>query len=428
MASAIRVRLSKSWLPEKKYIVSRLLEFLIKDPQIHFDIPEKPTQRVEIDLSGQSGKIIFSSDFFSLDETQPLRIPNFNLEDFNQTFRWEGDNCRIISDILGISFILMTQLEDFYSTKKDAHSRLPFHERFLGRYGLEKRPIVEEYLELLRLAVRRLWPQVPLRRTDYELHLSHDIDRPWAHKNVSGRRFARGLARDLIDFRDFGLVPKYFRSYFFSEKDPYWTFDELMTFEESIGLRGHYYFIPRSRNSRFDSNYSLDDPAIAELMSEIHSRGHRLGIHPSYLSSENPAFLSEEFEIFKKKCRELGIPAEGVEGRQHYLKWNPQRSWKDWSELGAARDLSLGFPEKPGFRTGLCRPYSVFDLQSRKELPFEELPLLIMDAHSPPYDSIMEIANSCRRYGGVCTILIHNNRISSQRERSFWFDLLRRIR
>jgi hypothetical protein len=51
-------------------------------------------------------------------------------------------------------------------------------------------------------------------------------------------------------------------------------------------------------------------------------------------------------------------------------------------------DSSLGYPESPGFRCGVCYSFSVFDIIKRKTLALMERPLLLMDVSLKQYLSL----------------------------------------
>ena len=52
--------------------------------------------------------------------------------------------------------------------------------------------------------------------------------------------------------------------------------------------------------------------------------------------------------------------------RQHYLMFDPKKTWAILNANGIKYDLSLGYPEMPGFRCGICYPFKTFDIVKRK--------------------------------------------------------------
>ena len=81
-------------------------------------------------------------------------------------------------------------------------------------------------------------------------------------------------------------------------------------------------------------------------------------------------------------------------------------------------DSTLGYPEKEGFRCGVCYEFSVFDFLKRKKYRLKEKPLLAMDATFLSYEkitpiqmkhTIWELLNKVKKYKGDFVILWHNS-------------------
>jgi hypothetical protein len=182
-----------------------------------------------------------------------------------------------------------------------------------------------------------------------------------------------------------------------------------------------------------DGDYSLDDPWVRALLREIHSRGHELGIHPSYDTYRNPDAIRSELERLRAACAAEGIEQGAWGGRQHYLRWENPTTWRAYAEAGIAYDSSLHFPDHPGFRAGTCIDYPVFDLERGERLDVREQPLVAMEAsflqylrlsHEEAYDRMAELKAHCRRVGGTFTFLWHNNRLQSARDRRLYEAVL----
>jgi hypothetical protein len=120
-------------------------------------------------------------------------------------------------------------------------------------------------------------------------------------------------------------------------------------------------------------------------------------------------------------------------GRQHFLRWSNPMTWRNWSELGADHDATLGFAEHIGFRCGTSRPYGVFDLEQRQTLPLREHPLIAMDTTLLDYmnlapadarDRVADLSRTCRRLGGDFSLLVHNSTLYSGARRRWYGNLL----
>jgi peptidoglycan/xylan/chitin deacetylase (PgdA/CDA1 family) len=215
-------------------------------------------------------------------------------------------------------------------------------------------------------------------------------------------------------------------------RDPNDTFDELMAVSEARGLRSAFFFIAGG-TPPLDGDYSLDDPWVRRLLRRIHERGHEIGLHGSYATMTDPGMLAGELERLRRACAEEGVEQERWGGRQHFLRWRCPDTWRAWDEAGLDVDSSLGFHDDAGFRCGTSHPFPVFDLERRRELRLREQPLVAMEValldrgSSSPAGAgarLRALKDACRRHGGAFTLLWHNSRYVSPRERRLYREAL----
>src|SRR5690606_37092835 len=83
------------------------------------------------------------------------------------------------------------------------------------------------------------------------------------------------------------------------DRDPHFNFDWIMRLSEEVGLKSTFYFISGRTSFRYDSDYEIDDPRIIGLIEEILSRGHMIGLHPSFLSFDKPRVIEKELESLR---------------------------------------------------------------------------------------------------------------------------------
>ena len=131
--------------------------------------------------------------------------------------------------------------------------------------------------------------------------------------------------------------------------------------------------------------------------------------------------------------RSEGIEQETWGGRQHYLRWEPGTTWAAYEEAGLDYDTSAGYADRPGFRLGTCSEVPVFDVRAGRRLTVRERPLVAMevaliDQAGLSYDAALaELAAlkaQCVRHGGLFTLLWHNRRLVSPRERRLYLEAL----
>ena len=353
-----------------------------------------------------------------------------------------AEGLRFGFDLLGSAFWLVTRYEEAVVPDRDRHGRVPAAACLAVKEGFEDRPIADEYADLLWAAMRRLWPAITRPEATFRLRLTHDIDQPWAAFGRSRQDVARGLLGDLGRRRDPGLALRRLRSVVDArsgraDRDPFNVFDFLMDTSEGNGLRSTFYVMAGNAPGDDDFRYRLTDAPFGPILRRIHERGHEIGLHASYGSFGDPDRLLAEFEALRATCRAAGVdqPAWGV--RQHYLRFAVPGSWRHQAAAGLAHDSSVGFAERPGFRSGTCREYPVFDIAGRERLDLRERPLVVMDTTLIEYLAASEaeavartrtIVAACRRHRGDAVLLFHNDALASRRSRSSYRSLIEALR
>ncbi len=336
-------------------------------------------------------------------------------------------------DIFGSIFFQLSRYEEIALPARDEHGRFPAGAGLAMGEDFLTRPLVNEYLEILWTALVRLWPRLERRRRTFTERPSHDVDWP-LHRAHSPPRLAKAVIGDILRRGDGGLALSRLQAVRARlrgdpAKDPYNTFDLIMDLSERKGLRSAFYFMAGSTDRRFDASYSLEDPWIGALMRRVHERGHELGLHPSYRSFRDASVICSEHLALMRTCKRLDIEQAEWGGRQHFLRWENPTTWRAWEQAGLTYDSSLGFSEYPGFRCGTCFEYPVFDLVTRQRLRLRERPLVVMDLamlngpatlESEELTVIEQLRGHCRLYRGEFTLLWHNSRLASPRERSLY--------
>lgn len=198
------------------------------------------------------------------------------------------------------------------------------------------------------------------------------------------------------------------------QKDPYDQFNYLMTLAENAENRFEFNMIGGGR-TRYEGYYDIDDEHIKSLMQEMSNRIHRIGAHPSYASFKDASMMKDEIKAISKSS---GLVISS--SRQHYLRFEVPDTWRCLSEAGIKTDSTLGYAAEPGFRCGTSKPFPVFDIHERKELPLIERPLLIMDVSFKMYKNIqskkvwhfLKNNRTGQKHNGELVILWHNSSLS----------------
>ena len=346
---------------------------------------------------------------------------------------------RLPLDIFGSVFFMLTRYEEAVNAARDEHGRFPATASLAQQANFLRRPIVDEYVEILWAVLHSIWPSLVRRNWGFRQVISCDVDAPFDLSVRSVKTTVRRVLGDLFKRRR--LTMAWDTLHYATEvkrlgvsADRAWRFEWMMDACERAGTRCAFNFITDARHQNDGPGY-WGRPEIDVLMREVASRGHEVGLHASYSSVGDADRTKREFERLKSTSERLGINQETWGGRQHYLRWDVRRTWRDWASAGLDYDSTLSFAESPGFRCGTCRPFPVFDLIERRRLSLVERPLIVMEvsALSPSYlgldrsqaaETIKGLKNVCRRYGGEFTLLWHNTSLLSDADRELYEHVL----
>jgi len=474
----LKISTSKSYLPEKKYISDVLFrEFL----GIEFEIDEKGSNQLTIasqDASDNRKLIIHEGLFKTSDSdwlqevsmpTSPLPVwlpenDNIHIENLPQSvpvifgkplakdsfIRVSNEEIEIGIDIPGSAFFMMTRYEEFVNPDRDLHDRFPIEASLAYREGFTDIPIVNCYLELLWWAISKLWTKLKRREREYRVLVSHDIDDLLGYAWQPFPKLLRSLAVDVVKDRSIsnaanraivntssrlGMVQK--GNEFILQKDPFNNLGRIADINRKYGLIGCFNFIAERTESKYDGYYQLSWEWIREILKNLNLKDQEIGIHPSYKTYKDKEQTKHELNTLKNSCNSAGIQQADWGGRQHYLRWSNPQTWQNYEDAGLAYDSSIGYAERPGFRSGVCYEYPVFNLCTRKKLKLRERPLIVMDASVLDYmrgswgqfkDEAIRFADIVRKYNGDFTLLCHNSRLSKADAMETYEEILRSIR
>ncbi len=462
----LRIAHPPGYGPEREYAVRLVLEEFLG---LECSLEETPRQDVEITLpnAGPERRLLVADCLFRIGEHEwltPAALPELPLD------RWELSvtelSSRLVSpslpilfgdrvgphqspfllesaeelslglDVFGSAFFMLTRYEELSVPERDVHGRFPAPESLAEQAGFLRRPLVNEYVEVLSWALERLWPRLHRRRREFRDRPTHDVDSPLCAAEAL-KDAARKAVGDIARRRDPALAVRQLTSFAQKKRgkhdsDPCNTFDFIMGLSERLGLRSAFYFMAGGA-SRLDGTYSIEDPWIRGLLRRIDQRGHEIGLHPSYDTFQDPVRTQAELSTLRRVCDEEGIEQPIRGGRQHYLRWENPTTWQNWNDAGLEYDSTLGFADRPGFRCGVCFEYPVFNLRTHTPLRLRERPLIVMDRTLYGYmelsvaemlDEIAELRRRCRLFDGEFTLLWHNSLLVPRRARGLYEDAL----
>jgi hypothetical protein len=440
------------------YAIKRLMDIADPGYEIQYQIKYIPSESVELQFGGYPKKIII--ELVSFHQWEQVRSKKaqifwcgrdkfcnnihigdkFITDDIPAIFyrnqpKWmvevvSEDLIKINVDIISTTLFMLTRWEETFDVPKDQHGRFMARECVAYQNNFLHRPIVDEYAMLLRECLEFLLPRWQSERNSFKVLLSHDIDQTRRFPNfwIS----AKTIMGDLIKRNSPSLAWRSFRGYLLKslngKPDPYIQgIIELINLSLKNRLYSEFYF-KTAKFGKYDSGDPIDDE-IMKVVEMIRKNGFSIGFHPGYYTYNNEELFLEE----KRKFEEI-FKIDRYGGRQHYLRFKVPRTWYIWANAGLSYDSSLGYPDHEGFRCGTCHPYKPFDFERDQEINIVEIPLIAMDGTLKKYRRfsieeahrrIIGLANTCKQYEGIFTLLWHNR--STSRDWSVWFEMYKRV-
>jgi hypothetical protein len=369
----------------------------------------------------------------------PIPLPGYSNPDLSLVEEFK-DTIYLHVDLIGLIYWSLVRVEEYNNSNLDLHKRFDYKASHSKRFGYLNRPIVDEWIDILKQILKLKYPGLELRNDKYSIVLSHDVDRPYFYLYLSFLNLIKLIIADILKRLNFISAIKRIKYWFVIKKlkklesDPYNTFDFIMQAAERRDVKCTFYFLTSNRNKNFDSDYTLEDECIIKLMKNIHNRNHIIGLHPSYETYLDSKLLNTEKSVLIESAKRNGIDIDFLESRMHYLRFDIKNTSQMLSDCGVKRDSSLNFSLESGFRCGTCFDYPMFDHYKQIELFLIQRPLLIMDNNFLPLDSsqlflhkiqnVFKIKENCKAVGGNFTVLWHNSELYNLKLRELFLRVI----
>jgi len=355
-----------------------------------------------------------------------------------------GGSLLVFYDIPGLTYWMLSRQEEVGRKDLDAIGRFPATSSHAYRHGYLDRPIVDEWLDILRQVIRRVWPRFDLKQSCFQMRLSHDVDSAARYAFLNPFRLLRRSVMDSIRQKDLTVLLRAYRARaamrFKQEliaEDPHNTYEWLMSLSEQYDVTSEFYFICGRTDPLKDGDYNIASPFIGGLLEEIHSRGHQIGLHPSYNSFREPDVIHQEFMRLRSVCDRRGIVQNEWPARMHYLRWRVGVTPVALEEAGIAVDATLAYADRPGFRCGTCHGYQAFDPVGKRALNLHVRPLVAMDTSvlnsgylnkgvhdGSAFETFMALKSACRKVDGDFSLLWHNSGLGTPELRDLYASVL----
>ncbi len=434
----IKVYIPNNNIAERRYILDTLLaDFLGLEYQLKIKSKESRVDDWIIELES-GNRLIIQDHFFNkfpkdLEYLQKDNIPKDVKFVYNKyaplgnipviygastisTINYQPSTLTCTIDIFASSFFMLTRWEEYVNKTRDSHNRFPATASLAYRFNFLQRPVVNEYLEMLKNMLLELGFSGEFKKREYKLILTHDVDHIYAWDSFW--KWTYNILRDLVkrtSLKNFlWTLNDYIKIKRGLAKDPYDTFDYIMDFSDKLGVKSHFFFMGRGE-TKYDNDYFSGSKEVKAIAKKIKDRGHLIGMHPTYNTYNS-------YEQFKKEKEELehNLETKIVFGREHYLRFEVPTTWQVWEDNNMEWDSTLSYADEDGFRCGVCYSYRVFNFLTREHLKLKERPLIFMDVVDidkfPPkkmQEVVFKLISKVEKYKGEAVILWHNSNFNT---------------
>jgi len=330
-------------------------------------------------------------------------------------------------DIFSASFFLLSRYEEYYPQHTDSHGRFRASDSVAFRNSFLRKPLIDNWVREFAQILVRKFPKLAVRKNNFRSLVTVDVDEPFAYygKNIIKRmgELLHDVAIGKANASDSYKVVTH------EKKDPYQVFDYILSVIKR-NVSDARFFITVGDRTQWDHNPSWKNEEYRRLIRDIAAL-YPAGLHPSYNAAIDAGLLSKEYNRLN-----VIIGSDVTASRFHYLRLKLPDSYRNLTDTGIKEDFSMGYPEEPGFRAGVARPFNFYDISSETETNLRITPLMVMDATFTEYLTlgpaeagriIMDLIAETRAVGGLFVSLWHNTSLLDDEEHKGWRSLFESI-
>jgi hypothetical protein len=323
-------------------------------------------------------------------------------------------------DIFAASFFLVTRYEEYLEFQPDEFGRFPASESLASRNGFLGIPIVDLWVKEMAKFFLRRFQSFAFKRNEYSALLTIDVDQPFAYQGKSLLSTIGGIFRDITS--NDGHATERYKTIARGEKDPYEVFDYITETIEKNKTDVRFFF-QVGDHSQHDKNPSWKNIEYKNLISRLDIK-YISGVHPSFNAARNLSIIKNETSRLKSI-----LGKEIILSRFHYLRLFMPQSYRDLEKAGITQDYSMGYPDQPGFRASLARPFFFYDVIEDRQTALKIFPFQVMDATLFQYKKlddaaamalVLELINETRRVGGLFVSIWHNTSLLETADCKAW--------
>ncbi len=403
-----------------------------------WDLDYKLTDDIEYFNEYSGNKINYSSkkidtEFFikryGLLEEEGVKDQDIKFGQWNDlpTFYQNSDE-RIPFDIFSATFFLVSRYEEYLPHIKDHYNRFTAKESIAYKHNFLDRPLVNLWLLEFKKILQSHFSSITFPPQKFTYQSTIDVDNAYYFLEKGFVRTTASFIKSIL-LMDKELIKKRKDVLLGKEKDPYDTFEFQLSLNKKYNV-DVVYFILLADYGLNDKNCSVHSRKFQLLIKHLSDHA-KLGIHPSFASN-----TSFETIVTEKNRLENIIKKEVELSRQHFLKLDIPKTYRNLIELSIKNDFTMGYASLPGFRASICTPFYFYDLELEMTTNLKVHPFAVMDAtfnyylRTSPEESltiIKKIVDEVKLVEGNFVSLWHNETWSDYKEWKGWSGLYEKM-
>jgi len=326
-------------------------------------------------------------------------------------------------DPFASAFLLVSRMEEYLPGERDRFGRFPAKASLLYRNGLIEKPVVNRWALLVARELEKHYGKMIFPARKFRFSPTIDIDNAWAYRHKGLLRTVAGMGKEVLK-GDFGNFRERMLVLSRKRKDPYDTYDYLEQVFRGNESRIVLFFLIGDY-AKYDKQVSWKNRNFRKLIKELGQK-FEVGIHPSMSASTTGNYSLVKTE--KDRLEQI-IGKKVNRSHQHYLMLKMPDTYLHLTEAGITEDYSMGYPDLPGFRAGICTPFYFYDLTCEKVTPLKIFPFQVMEATFLQYlnlhpsgalEKIKTIMEEVKKTGGVFSAIWHNESLGNNGKMDRW--------
>jgi hypothetical protein len=309
-------------------------------------------------------------------------------------------------DIFSCIFFLLSRYEEYLPHDKDIHGRYKSTNSILAKPEFNFSPIVETWLHFLKQELLKINSSLEFKKYEFEYLPTFDIDNAF-----------RYLGRNWLKHPPNIFEVNCWKTLLGKQTDPFDVYDKILNETKKYDLNKIFFFL-LSDEGENNSKVSPESKKLKKIIQYISSHSD-IGLHPSYHSLDENNVAGEYHKLYQIANRNV------YHTRQHFLRISYPELIKNMEHTNALEiDYSLMYPDVVGFRAGISRPFSLFDLFNNKTSSILLQPSCWMDATYAYYQPLnndeiqhnfLTLFNQLRQINGKLVAIFHNDLLAMEK-------------